>query len=49
MELVRTKLYAVMLILLGIASVFIEGDCTFFIFALLLGVTMLISKKNWIS
>ena len=47
-KLVKNKIYAVLLVLLGVVPILIEGDGTCFILFLLLGVTLFFSKENWI-
>ena len=47
-ELIRNKLYSLMLILLGALSILIEYDGTFFVFALILGLPLFFAKENWI-
>lgn len=48
-ELLKNKLYAVVLILLGIFTTWLlEGDITFLILAVLIGAVLFISKKPWI-
>ena len=45
-ELLKNKLYAVVLILLGIFTTWLlEGDITFLILAVLIGAVLFISKK----
>lgn len=45
----KNRIYAVMFILLGALTVFIEYDITFFVFTLFIGIPMFFSKKNWIN
>lgn len=45
----KNKIYAVMFMLLGALTIFIEYDITFFIFTLFIGIPMFFSKKNWIQ
>ena len=47
-ELMRNKLYSIMLILLGALSILIEYDGTFFVFALVLGLPLFFARENWI-
>ena len=47
-ELVRNKIYAVIFIVIGVASVLIENNATFLALALMLGVPLFFSKENWI-
>ena len=45
----NNRIYAVIFILLGALTVFIEYDITFFVFTLFIGIPMFFSKKNWIN
>lgn len=45
-ELIRNKMYALLLIAIGAMPMMIDGDGTVFIFALLLGGALFFSKKN---
>ncbi len=47
-ELLKNKLYAIAIIFLGALSVPIEWDVTFFLFALMFGLTLFFAKENWI-
>ncbi len=47
-ELLKNKLYAIVIIFLGALSVPIEWDITFFLFAALFGLTLFFAKENWI-
>ena len=48
-ELVRNKLYSLILILIGVVPILIDQDGTFFIFSLMLGVPLFFAKENWIT
>lgn len=48
-ELIRNKIYSLILIGIGALSVLIEYDGTFFIFALMLGLPLFFSRENWIT
>lgn len=48
-ELLKNKLYSLILIGIGALSVLIEYDGTFFIFALMLGLHLFFAKDNWIT
>ena len=48
-ELLKNKIYSLILIGVGALSVLIEYDGTFFIFALMLGLPLFFAKKNWIT
>lgn len=45
----KNRMYAVMFMLLGALTIFIEYDITFFVFTLFIGIPMFFSKKNWIK
>ena len=47
-ELLKNKLYALVLILIGLVPILIERDGTFFIFALMIGLPLFFAKENWI-
>ena len=47
-ELLKNKLYSLILIGIGALSVLIEYDGTFFIFSLMLGLPLFFAKENWI-
>ena len=46
-NLIFNKLIAIVLIGAGACAVWMEGDGTFLIFALLIGVPMFFAKENW--
>lgn len=48
-NLIRNKLYGLALIGIGMLSVLIGKDATFFLIALILGGYLIISKENWID
>ncbi len=48
-ELLKNKLYALVLILIGLVPILIERDGTFFIFALIFGILLFFAKDNWIT
>ena len=48
-ELLKNKLYSIILIGIGALSVLIEYDCTFFILTLMLGLPLFFAKENWIT
>jgi len=48
-KLLKNKLYALLLVIIGALSILIEYDCTFFIFALILGLHLFFAKENWIT
>ena len=48
-ELLKNKLYALLLIIIGALSIPIEYDGTFFILTLMLGLPLLFAKENWIT
>ena len=47
-ELIRNKIYSLILIGIGALSILIEYDGTFFIFALMLGLPLFFARGNWI-
>ena len=48
-ELLKNKIYAVILILFGILMTFLlEGDATFLLLAVLMGAVIFVSKESWI-
>ena len=47
-ELLKNKIYSLILIGIGALSVYIEYDGTFFIFALMIGLPLFFSRENWI-
>ena len=47
-ELLKNKIYAVLLILFGILTTFLlEGDATFLLLAVLMGAVVFVSKEPW--
>ncbi len=48
-ELLKNKLYALLLVIIGALSILIEHDGTFFIFALIIGLPLFFAKENWIT
>lgn len=48
-ELLKNKIYAIVLILFGILTTFLlEGDATFLLLAVLMGAVVFVSKEPWI-
>lgn len=47
-DLIRNKLFAVIVIALGALTLPIDWDATFFLFALIIGLILIFSKENWI-
>lgn len=47
-ELLKNKIFALMLIAVGVASVLIDMDATFLIFILMFAVPLFFAKENWI-
>lgn len=45
---IKNKIVALMLIILGVLSVFIDGDCTFMIFAVTVSIALFFAKNNYI-
>ena len=48
-NLIRNKLYGLALIGIGMLSVLISKDATFFLIVLILGGYLIIAKENWID
>lgn len=48
-ETLKNKICSLAIILLGLLSTRIDGDCTLFIFTIMLGVPLFLAKKNWIG
>lgn len=47
-ELMKNKLYAVLFVMIGVVSMLMSLDATFFIFTLVVGVLLFFSKENWV-
>lgn len=47
-ELIKNKLYSILLIGIGVLSILIEYDATFFVFSLMLGIPLFFARENWI-
>lgn len=47
-SLIKNKLYALVLMLIGVVPILIDRDGTFFIFTLMLGLPLFFAKENWI-
>ena len=47
-KLIKNKIYAALIILIGALSVPIEWDATFFLFTLMLGILLFVSRENCI-
>jgi len=47
-ELLKNKLCALVLILIGLVPILIERDVTLFIFTLMIGLPLFFAKENWI-
>jgi len=45
----KNKLYAIVFIIIGALSVFIELDATFFLFLLMLGIVLFFQKENCVK
>lgn len=48
MDLIKNKIYGIMFIILGALTVPIEWDATFFLFTLMSGILLFISRENCI-
>ena len=47
--LLKNKIVAVVLILFGALSILIlEGEATFFLFALIVGIVLFFARENWV-
>lgn len=47
--LIKNKIIAAILILLGALSILVlKGEATFFLFTLLIGITLIFARENWI-
>ena len=47
-RLIKNKIYAVLLMLIGALTILIELDATFFLFSLMMGILLFVAKENWI-
>lgn len=47
-ELIKNKIYAILVILCGALTIPILWDATFFVFTLIFAIYLFFSKKNWI-
>ena len=47
-ELLKNKIHALLILFLGVASVFVDNDATFLLFALLIGIPLFFSRDNQI-
>ena len=47
-QLIKNKVYAMGLVILGIASVCVTMDVTFLIFCLVIGILMFVAKESWV-
>ena len=47
-KLLKNKLYALVLILIGVVPILIDQDGTFFAFVLTLAIPLFFAKENWI-
>ena len=47
-ELILNKIFAIIMILIGALSVPVEWDATFFLFALMVGILLFVSRENCI-
>lgn len=47
-ELLKNKIYSLLLILIGVVPILIDRDGTFFIFTLMLGLPLFFARENWI-
>lgn len=47
-DLIRNKIYGIIFIVLGALTIPIEWDATFFLFALMVGILLFVSRENCI-
>jgi hypothetical protein len=47
-DLIKNKIYGIIFIVLGALTIQIEWDATFFLFTLMLGILLFVSRKNCI-
>ena len=47
-ELILNKIFAIIMIIIGALSVPVEWDATFFLFALMVGILLFVSRENCI-
>ena len=47
-DLIKNKIYGIRFIVLGALSIPIEWDATFFLFALMIGILLFVSRENCI-
>lgn len=48
-ELLKNKIYSLILVGLGALSILIEYDATFFVFTSMIGIPLFFAKENWIT
>lgn len=47
-DLIKNKIYGIIFIVLGALTIPIEWDATFFLFALMMGILLFVSRENCI-
>lgn len=47
-DLIKNKIYGIIFIVLGALTIPIEWDATFFLFALMIGILLFVSRENCI-
>ena len=47
-DLIKNKIYGIIFIVLGALTILIEWDATFFLFALMIGILLFVSRENCI-
>lgn len=47
-DLIKNKIYGIIFIVLGALTVPIEWDATFFLFMLMLGISLFVARENWV-
>ena len=47
-DLIKNKVFGLISILLGELTIPIEWDATFFLFMLMLGISLFVARENWV-
>lgn len=47
-DLIKNKVFGLISILLGALTIPIEWDATFFLFMLMLGISLFVARENWV-
>ncbi len=48
-ELIKNKIWAICILLLGIATICIDNDATVFVLLLPIGMTLFFARENWVN